>query len=453
MTCTESPELEALRKSYLLAARVGANSTTMAESSSSDYRRYATTLLLLVYVFNQLDRGVFNILMEPIKREFALSDTQLGFATGPALVILYSALGVPVARWADRRPRVVIMSVAIALWSLVTVWTATVSQFWQLALARVGVGIGEAGFSAIAISVIGDYENDLSRARAISNFMLAIPSAFLMSDLIGGWVSQLYGWRWVFLIAGAPGIALSLLMWLSVREPPRREAAILADPVRPTLRVVLSTLWQRRSLRHLAIAQAFANIALNAIGWVYVFFVRGHGMTTGELGSWLGVIDGVGPFIGIWLSGLLASRLATHAPAMSARLMAYAAALVAPLALIMLWCPSKHGALVAYFLLTVPTYFFLGPTQGLLQDLVGPSMRATTSSVFILIQLVAGGVIGIQLVGFLSDVLTPFAGDSTSALRWSMALGSLATVWAALHFFRAGRFIEEDWAAARRGAI
>ena len=423
---------------------------TRQERYPKPYRRYVVTVILLVYVFNQLDRGVFNILMEPIKRQFSLTDTQLGFVTGPALVILYSLLGVPVARWADRTSRVRIMSTAVALWSVVTTLTATVSQFWELALARIGVGIGAAGFSAVAISVIGDYETDKNRPRAISYFMLAMPIAFLISNLMGGWVNQLYGWRWVFVIAGMPGILLALLMRTTVREPPRRLMAESAELHRPHLRVAFSTLWRRRSLRHLAIAQATGNAGVNAMGWVYVLFIRQHHMSTGELGSWLAFTDGLGPFVGIWLSGMLAARLgARDAGRATTRLMALTSTLVVPLALFVLWCPSKPLALLGYLLLNIPMYFFFGPTAALVQDLVGPSMRATMASVFILVQMLAGSLIGTQLVGILSDRLAPLVGDPTLALRWSMTVGSMMTLLAALHFWRAGPFVSHDRQAQR----
>src|SRR5581483_2431876 len=285
--------------------------TTLRDDSatlhSKLYTRYVTILLTLVYVFNQLDRRVFDILMEPIRLTFSLTDAQLGFLGGPALVVLYSLLGVPVARWADRSGRITLMTVAITLWSAIATLTATVGQFWQLALVRVGVGVGEAGFSAVAVSVIGDYESDKNRTRALANFALAIPIASLLSDLMGGWINQLYGWRWVFMIAGPPGILLALLMRATVRDPPRREASGSESQSRPPLRLILSTLWRRRSLRHLAIAQGLANIVVNVMGWISVFFIRQHHMGTGELGSWFAFTDGVGGIAGIWLGGALAT--------------------------------------------------------------------------------------------------------------------------------------------------
>ena len=414
------------------------------------YTRYVLGLLLVIYVSNQLDRAVFGVLMEPIRRDLSLTDTQLGFVTGPALALLYSALGVPVARWADRSRRITIMAVASALWSVIAALMATVGSFWQLALARMGVGIGEAGFSAVALSVIGDYESDVRRSRALSNFMLAIPISNVISNLMGGWVNQFYGWRLVFLIAGLPGVFLALLLLATVKEPPRRR---IEDSKlhRPSLRLVISTLWQRRSLRHLAIAQGLANIVINAMAWVSVFFIRRHHMATGELGSWFVLADGVGGLASIWVSGFMVAHLGANDARTRARLMAYAAMFVAPLALFVLWCPNKTLALLGYFGLNLPMLFYLGPTAALVQDLVAGNMRATMASVFFLIQLIAGGVIGFQLVGILSDTLARFAGDSTNALRWSMALVSMLTLWAALHFWRAGNSLKQDLAAAISG--
>lgn len=416
------------------------------------YKRYVTTLLLLVYVFNQLDRRVFDILMEPIKREFSLTDTQLAFLQGPALVLLYSFLGVPVARWADRGRRVRIMTVGIALWSAIATLTATVHQFGKLALVRVGVGVGEAGFSAVAVSVISDYESDTDRARALSVFMLAYPIAGLISNLLGGWVNQLYGWRPVFVMAGLPGMLLALLMAMTVREPSRRVAPGADDRGHPPLRAVLSTLWQCRSLRHVLIAQGLCSAALNSMEWVSVFFIRKHHMATGELGSWLAFTAGIGGCVGVWMSGLIVTRFAAEDARKKTLLLAFVSLLVAPLALFVLWYPSKNAALVAYFLLNLPMMFYIAVTAGMVQDLVGSNMRATMAAISFLIQMLFGGVFASQLVGTFSDVFTSLTGDSTLGLCYSMTLGSMVTLWAAVHFWFAGRSVREDMAVARGDA-
>jgi MFS family permease len=411
---------------------------------SRSYRRYVGVLLTIVYVFNQLDRMVFNILMEPIKHEFSLTDTQLGFLAGPAQVLIYACLGIVVARWADRHRRIAIMTVAIILWSAMAALTATAHDFWQLVLVRVGVGVGEAGFSAVALSVIGDYASDKDRTRALASFALAMPIASLIGDSMGGWVNELYGWRLVFILAGAPGILLALLMRMTVQEPPRRVSTSSDGSGRASLPLVLSTLWRRRSLRHLMIGQALANIVVTSMSWISVLFIRQHGMSTGELGSWFAVTDVVGGMGGIWLSGFLVSRYGAKDAGMKARLMAYAAVLAAPLAIFVLWCPFKHAALLGFLLLNVPVLFFIAPTYALVQDLVGANMRATMAAVFTLTQMLAGGVIGTQLVGLLSDALAPIAGNSTLSLRWGMAIGSMLTLGAALNFWLAARFVRQD---------
>lgn len=416
---------------------------------SASYKRYVTALLLVVYIFNQTDRAIFAFLMEPIKRELRLSDTQLGLLAGPALVLFYAMLGIPVALLADRSNRVSIISVAVALWSGIVTLSAVVQTFWQFALVRVGVGIGEAGFSAVAQSLIADYHEPSERARAISFFLLAIPLGGVMSSLIGGWVNQLYGWRAAFIVAGVPGLVLAILLKSTVQEPPRQARAApsegVASSAGSSLRFVLATLRRRRSLRHLAAATALANIVcFSSLVWMSAFFIRVHHVATGELGVWLAVIVGVGGGAGVWLGGHLTDRYGARDERVQMRLVAWATALMSPLLLGALWSPSKELAL----LLLMPAYtfmfFFFGPTFSLVLGLSAASVRATMSAIFIFIQILAGGVIGVQLVGVLSDALASVSGDTAEGLRWSMTLTCPLALWAAAHFALAGRTIEVD---------
>jgi MFS family permease len=412
---------------------------------SQPYKFYVTVALLVAYVFNQADRAVFGFLMEPIKREFGLTDTQLGFLSGPAFVLLYTVLGIPVARWADRSHRVNIMSAAIAIWSVIAASTAVASSFGQLAFARIGVGIGEAGFAAIAISVIGDYHSNDERTRAISRLMLGIPIAAVLSNLTAGWISEEFGWRAVFVAAGLPGALIAVVVKLTITEPQRR-LAVLASPAtsRPSLRLVVTKLWERRTLRHLAIAQALANVVLCATSWFSAFFIRNHHMSLAELGTWFAVVAAVGGFGGIWLSGQLTGRYGARDPRFKVRFMTAASALSIPMVVFVLWCPVKEWALVGLLLAQIPLCFFLGPTYALVQDLTEASMRATMASLFILLQVMLGGVIGTQLVGVFSDAFTPLAGNDALGLRWGIALMSLVGLWAAAHFWQAEQSIALD---------
>jgi len=415
--------------------------------NSLAYKRYVTSLLLVIYICNQTDRALFSFLMEPIKHDLGLSDSQLGFVAGPALAVLYTVLGIPIARWGDRSRRVNIMSVAIAVWSCVVMSFAAIGRYWHLVLAQVGIGIGEAGFTAIAISILSDYYSESSeRTRAISMFMLGIPIAGVVSSLAAGWINEAYGWRAVFLAAGLPGIVLALLLKATVQEPPRyRLPSTVAEPAdRPPLRTVFATLWRQRTLRHLAIGQGLANIVVCCTNWLPLFFIRDHGMATGELGTWFAVIAGVGGGAGIWLSGYMTSRFGAADERIKVRLMAAATVLIAPTLAIVLWNPSKELALLILIPCQALMFFFIAPTMSLVQTLSAPSTRATMASVFLFIQVLAGGVIGIQLPGILSDLLTPIVGNAGLALRWSMTATSLLALWAAFHFWCSARSIRGD---------
>ena len=422
--------------------------------SSNAYKRYVVLLLLLIYTANQTDRSVFSFLMEAVKRDLSLSDTQLGFVAGPSLVLLYSLLGIPIARWGDRSQRTNIMSAAVGAWSCATGLFAVVGSFWQLSAAQIGIGIGEAGFSAIAISVIGDYySNAAERGRALSIFMLGVPLSGIATSLLAGWINQAYGWRAVFILAGLVGMPLMILMKATVREPPRRQQSTF-DPLegsRPSLGAVLRVIWSRPALRHLALGQCLASVVGFGTNWLPPFFVREYGMSTGELGNWFAVIYGLGGSCGIWLSGYLPSLYRAQNECIEARFTAVATALITPVLLIALWCPSKEIALMILVPCQALLYFYMAPNVALIQTLAPARMRATIASVFFLVQMIAGGVIGTQLIGVLSDAMT-FSLGSASALRWSLALCSLVALWAAAHFWWVGRFARQeiaDAAAAR----
>jgi predicted MFS family arabinose efflux permease len=410
---------------------------------SGFYRRYVTVLLLIVYIFNQTDRAIFGFLMEPIKRELALSDTQLGFLAGPAMVLFYATLGVPIARLADRTVRVTIMSVAIALWSAITTATFAVATFWQFALVRIGVGVGEAGFSAIAQSVIADYHSAKERTRALSIFMLALPLGGVVSSLLAGWVNQAYGWRAVFLVCGVPGIVLAVLLKWTVREPPREVAAAADQSNARSLPItaVVASLWQSRTLRHLAVGQGLVNVLACFLGWFPAFFMRNHHMSSSELGIWLALTTGLGGGVGVWLGGYLTARHGALDDRRTFWIMASATALLMPVIGVALWVPSARLALLMLLPVKALMFFCYGPTFSLVHSLSEPGVRATMASVFILIQVLSGGVLGTQLLGILSDALTPIAGDSGTALRWGMTATSALAVWSSLHFWLASRSI------------
>jgi MFS family permease len=417
---------------------------------SRAYKRYVVALLLVVYTFNQTDRAIFGFLMEPIKRELSLTDSQLGFLAGPALVLFYATLGIPIARFADRRQRVSIIAIAVALWSGIVICSAAVGSFLQLALVRVGVGVGEAGFSAVAQSVIGDYHSSNDRPRALSIFMLALPLGALVSNLMGGWANALYGWRAAFILAGVPGLLLAILVKTTIREPPRGSVAgSHALLPAPALRVVFRTLWTRRSLRHLSLAM----VLMNAVGacfftWIPTFFVRAHHMASGELGAWLAIAVSAGGALGTWLGGLVPIRLAPQDQRVQVRIVAVSALLCAPLLVAVLMSTRQDWALSLYIPACALLFFYVALSFSLLQGLSTASTRATLTATVILGQTLLAGA-GLQLVGILSDGLSLRLG--IDSLRWSLVGISVLVLWAAVHFWICGRTLRDDLRLACSG--
>lgn len=399
------------------------------------YKLYVTVVLTLVYVMNQVDRAVFGFVMEPIKREFGLSDAQLGFLAGPALVFVYAVLGVPVARLADRTHRVNLMSAAIALWSAIAACGALVGNFWQLALARMGVGVGEAGFAAVAQSVLGSYHSASERTRALSIFMLAIPFGGVVSSLLAGWVNEAWGWRAVFLAAGLPGLALALLLKLTVQEP-ARQAAERSEGERPSLLEAAKVLWRRPALRHLCLAMTLLNVVTgSAATWLPTFFLREHGMGTAVLGMWFALVTACGAIAGASLSWWYAGR--ARGLTLQFRVLAVGALLLFPILTGVLLSPAAWLALG----LVAPVYilksFLLGPLWSLLQEFSAAWMRATLAALVMLAQTVVAGILAAPLVGVLSDAFQqPTTGRGLQA---ALGLVFLCALWAAWHLWLAAR--------------
>jgi len=273
-------------------------------------RRYALSVLVVVYTFNFIDRQILSILMEPIKADLGLSDTQLGLLTGFAFALFYATLGIPIARLADKGNRRNLIAGALTIWSAMTAVSSLAQNFWHLLIARIGVGIGEAGCSPPAHSIISDYYPAEKRATALGIYSLGIPVGILFGFLAGGWLNQLFGWRVAFFVVGVPGIILAILVKLSLREPIRGMSEGRADTApHPTVKETLTFLWSKRSFRHLAFGGGLtAFVGYGVVTWVPSFLIRSYGMQTGEVGTYLGLILGIPGGIGIVLGGWMADR-------------------------------------------------------------------------------------------------------------------------------------------------
>jgi len=415
------------------------------------YKYYVLGTLTSVYTVNSLDSGLMILLLQPIKEELHLSDSQLGVLTGIAFALFYATLGLPVARWADRGNRATITSLAIGLWGLTIMACLFVTNFVQLICARVAAGVGESGCMPPTYSLLGDYfPEPAERTRAMTVYWLANPLAALISFIAGGWLNERYGWRMTFFLIGASGLLFALLVKLTIKDPralgrhdstPQRKAQPLTQ--------VVAFLWRQRSSRHLCAALILLYTMGAGLGaWYGALLIRSHGMGTAEVGLWLGLIFGSSGIAGIAVGGYVAVRWFANNASAQVRLSALMTAAVVPCFVLFLFLHSKIQALLVLIPLIMVFTFYLGPTFALLQRLVPDEMRATTLAIVMLLANLIGMGIGPEAVGILSDSLNATLG--VDSLRYAMLMMSLVGVWAAYHFWQAEHSIERDLMAIAR---
>ena len=425
------------------------NSATPNPYASKRAAWYALVLLTIVYSFNFIDRQLLAILQESIKADLGLSDSQLGLLTGFAFAIFYVTAGIPIARWADRANRRDIVALSLFIWSFMTALSGYVQNFVQLLLARIGVGIGEAGGSPPSHSIVSDIFPPNRRATAIGFYSMGVSIGILFGFLAGGWLNEFFGWRMAFLVVGIPGILLAIILRLTLAEPIR---GLHDGGTQSTAPVpfgdVLRVLWTRRTFIHMAMGaglNAFCGYA--TANWTASFMIRTHQMSTGELGTWLAAIIGLGGAISVLGGGMLADRLAIRDKRWYAWLPAIAGFAIVPFMTSVYLVDNPYTALMLSVVPGLLFQMYLGNTIATTHALVGPRMRATASAILFLIINIIGLGGGPWVVGMLSDLLAPQLGSES--LRYAM-LYALPPVmaWSGLHFLLAARTLREDVEAA-----
>jgi predicted MFS family arabinose efflux permease len=413
-----------------------------AGASTPAYRAYALGLLVSVYVLNFVDRQLLTILAGPIAKDLQLSDTELGLLTGPAFALFYTSAGIPIARWADVGVRRSIIALALAVWSGMTALTALAQSLAHVALARLGVGIGEAGGSPPAHSLISDLFPPERRASALAIYALGVPFGGALGNLLGGQLGEAYGWRTTFVAIGLPGLALALLVRLTLREPPRTHA-----PNRESIAVALRFMVRRRAFVHMASGAALLAFSGYGTGaFLPLFLGRVHGLSLGEIGLWLGALGLGGGGLGTYLGGAIADRLGAGDVRWYLRMPALASLLSVPFVSFFYLWPDGREALLLSIPSTVLGIMYLGPTFAMTQSLVRPDARALAASILLFIINAVGLGLGPWFVGALSDALEPRFG--ADAIRWaSLATAGVATLWASTHYALGARTLREDLAA------
>lgn len=416
------------------------------KAAASRYPQYVLGVLFIVTMLNFLDRQIISILAEPVKRDLGLTDTQIGLMTGLSFAIFYTTLAIPVAALADKWNRSRIIAIAIAIWSAMTVLCGLANNFAQLFLARVGVGVGEAGSAPASHSLIADLFPPERRAGALGILGMSVPIGAFIAYAGGGWVAENFSWRVAFLMAGLPGILIALVIWFTVPDPRGNvslAAAFKPDPDKVGLKEALRELSSKPAYWHLVAAGVLVQFVSYGLASFYGgLFVRVHEIGYGELGWKLGVMVGISGGFGAWIGGKAGDYFGKLRPTLPLLVAALVMVVSAPG---MIWAIYGPSANIAIMLLAIPTFaatFYYGPNFAALQKLASDETRAMAVAIYLLIAGIIGLGIGPVFVGILSDM---FAGDlgEAASLQRALAILALFNIWAGFHFWRAARSMSD----------
>lgn len=426
-------------------------------AASNAYRQYVVWFLFLVYVFNFVDRQILTTLMEPIKNEFKFTDTQLGLLSGLAFALFYTTFGIPIARIADKHNRVNIIALSLLTWSAATAATAFAKNFWHLFMARIMVGIGEAGCSPPALSLISDYFEPKRRSTALSIYAMGVYGGTFIGLMMGGVVAQKYGWRAAFLIVGLPGILMALILKLTIREPPRGFSEGGAHTVKdaPPMWTVVRTLCRKASFRNLAVASGLhAFVSYGVSAFYNSYLIRSHGFTVAEAGIWLAFIVGIAGLMGTYFGGTFADKLTQrHGDSRyMLKVPALSNLIALPFAAAAFMMSDTTLVLICLFLYVAFGTMYLAPSIAATYRLVMPRERALATALLFLVLNFIGIGVGPTLTGFISETLKQYfvsQGESPAAatadgLRYALSAIVFMFLWSTFHYYRAMRTLREE---------
>ena len=415
---------------------------------SRGYANYVLAILFLVYVFNFIDRQILGILLDDIKADMEVSDTAMGFLIGFAFVLFYTFAGIPIARMADRSSRRSIIAIGLTLWSAMTAASGLAQNFMQLALARIGVGVGEAAGSPPAHSLLADYFPPRRRATALAIYSTGVYIGAMIAFVAGGYIKEAFSWRLAFMAVGVPGLILALLVRFTIAEPPRgmsEGGVVSAAP--PPLGEVLRFLFRCPSFLLIVLAASVQSLSgYSVLVWGPSYLGRVHGMSGGEIGLYLGLIIGFAGGLGGYLGGKWTDYMSRGDARWYMRLPALQSLLGVPFVIGFTLSSDAETALLCF----VPFYFlgamYVGPMLSMCQGLVKLRMRATASAILLFVLNLVGLGLGPMLVGLMNDQL--FANLGGEAIRYSLLVMGITGGFASILFWLASLGLREDLARA-----
>ena len=414
-------------------------------------RRIMLVRLCVIYTLNYLDRQIVVILQEPIKSEFRLQDWQLGLLTGGAFGLFYTLMGVPIAHSVDRGGnRVRLLAGMLAVWSALTALCGLARSYGSFFLARMGVGLAEAGFAPASQALISDLYSRDERPRAMGLFSIGVPIGVMTGMAIGGIVAHQTDWRVALFVAGFPGLIVAMLFATFAREPARgaseAERAVQEQAAPPV------SLWRATRVlgRRAAFVHVIAGTAVTALvemamtSWMPSFLIRAHGFSLSQVGVGFGLIAGIGGIIGTMAGGWQGSYLGRKGMHRMLWVPIAGLLLCIPLYLAVLYIPDGRTALALLILPTILGAFWTAPAIALTQNLAPVAMRARAAALRIVAANLVGMALGPLLTGALSDWFATDAGSNAIGLRNALAVMTLLFIWAALHWVLAVRALRRE---------
>ena len=431
------------------AAAVGKFETFSNAEATTTLRWYVLLMMCLVYTLSIADRYVVSTVLEPIRLELHLSDSGIAFLTGVSLALFYVAFGFPISWLTDRKSRRNIITLSLLAWSVMTALCGIARNYWQLLGARIGVGVGEAGGTPAASSIISDYFPAHRRPMALTIFSLGAPIGAWVGYNIAGAIAERYGWRSVFLALGAPGVVTAIVVFLTVPEPRRGCLDAENSATAPSFIATMKFLWQQRSAVHVMVASALCALwGWGLTYWTPMYLMRAYGLSVGEAGAITGNAHLIGGTAATVFTGWLMGQPSMADPRRIVRLLGIGIGLATIASGVIFWTHSLAVAHAMFWIFVPAIYFYIGPCFGLLNNLAQCRMRALFCATTLFVANLGNLVIAPQVVGMLSDWFAPSSGPNAESLRLALLCLVPTGLWATVHYFLATRDLLRDQARA-----
>ncbi len=414
-------------------------------------KNYLLVILTMGLAFNQVDRQALGLVLQQIKGDFHLSDTQLGLLSGMAFALFYAVMGLPLARWADRGNRVLIIGLTSAIWSILVMSTGLAADFVQLILIRIGVAVGEAGFLPSAYSLIASYFDRSERPRAVAIYLMGPSLSVIVGYFAGGWLDTRYGWKIMFIALGFPGLLISALAVLYLKEPRNSHFVSKNSDLETVYKTVnhqkflkvISNLLSCPSFRNLLMSISVASFFnFGILTWIPTYFIRQFGLNTMILGAWLAFLMGLVGIVASYAGGELATRYAASNEQMQLAVMATLQVAMGLILVFVYLSPNLYVAFGLLGLVSIGGCVANGPLFATIQTLVPEDMRAVSVALIYLFVNLIGMGLGPLAVGVLSDALRRSFGHES--LRYALIFMCPGYLWVTWHMWRASRTVMKD---------